>query len=132
MHNVPRLVNFKLRACARAMVRLSHGVTRVLLALVCTTACELHAQQSRSEEHTSELQSRSDLVCRLLLEKKKKITNDSKACKLGLRHFMFHGRETTYRVFAIMSGRTQSCLTDALAAVAGELTLSTGLCDIGG
>src|SRR2546421_3798057 len=26
----------------------------------------------RSEEHTSELQSRSDLVCRLLLEKKKK------------------------------------------------------------
>src|SRR2546428_5864584 len=28
----------------------------------------------RSEEHTSELQSRSDLVCRLLLEKKKKHT----------------------------------------------------------
>src|SRR6266849_10435499 len=28
---------------------------------------------SRSEEHTSELQSRVDLVCRLLLEKKKKI-----------------------------------------------------------
>src|SRR2546421_9042960 len=27
--------------------------------------------QIRSEEHTSELQSRSDLVCRLLLEKKK-------------------------------------------------------------
>src|SRR5690349_22516730 len=30
------------------------------------------AQGSRSEEHTSELQSRRDLVCRLLLEKKKK------------------------------------------------------------
>src|SRR5206468_9264258 len=29
-------------------------------------------RSSRSEEHTSELQSRSDLVCRLLLEKKKK------------------------------------------------------------
>src|SRR2546421_8071618 len=28
-------------------------------------------QELRSEEHTSELQSRSDLVCRLLLEKKK-------------------------------------------------------------
>src|SRR5207249_8527014 len=28
----------------------------------------------RSEEHTSELQSRFDLVCRLLLEKKKKLT----------------------------------------------------------
>src|SRR3989440_4021251 len=36
----------------------------------------IHASRSRSahrsEEHTSELQSRSDLVCRLLLEKKKK------------------------------------------------------------
>src|SRR6266496_3179919 len=31
----------------------------------------------RSEEHTSELQSRRDLVCRLLLEKKKKHTNTS-------------------------------------------------------
>src|SRR2546427_9091300 len=30
--------------------------------------------QVRSEEHTSELQSQSNLVCRLLLEKKKKIT----------------------------------------------------------
>src|SRR5206468_10591087 len=34
---------------------------------------------SRSEEHTSELQSRSDLVCRLLLEKKKlqKLTSNT-------------------------------------------------------
>src|SRR3712207_7863953 len=31
-------------------------------------------RRSRSEEHTSELQSRQYLVCRLLLEKKKKIT----------------------------------------------------------
>src|SRR5256886_2178988 len=30
---------------------------------------------SRSEEHTSELQSQSNLVCRLLLEKKKKLTS---------------------------------------------------------
>src|SRR2546427_8261043 len=30
----------------------------------------------RSEEHTSELQSQSNLVCRLLLEKKKKTTYD--------------------------------------------------------
>src|SRR5206468_10971859 len=30
------------------------------------------AVATRSEEHTSELQSRSDLVCRLLLEKKKR------------------------------------------------------------
>src|SRR2546421_8119220 len=32
----------------------------------------------RSEEHTSELQSRSDLVCRLLLEKKKKQRSTNK------------------------------------------------------
>src|SRR2546421_2658132 len=31
----------------------------------------------RSEEHTSELQSRSDLVCRLLLEKKKNREHDA-------------------------------------------------------
>src|SRR5256884_4457322 len=33
---------------------------------------ELHHSHMRSEEHTSELQSRLHLVCRLLLEKKKK------------------------------------------------------------
>src|SRR5438270_10679469 len=33
---------------------------------------ELGVQLERSEEHTSELQSQSNLVCRLLLEKKKK------------------------------------------------------------
>src|SRR5437660_4729660 len=32
--------------------------------------------EQRSEEHTSELQSRGHLVCRLLLEKKKKITSN--------------------------------------------------------
>src|SRR2546422_4066428 len=43
--------------------------------LVCPIACELldrRERDSRSEEHTSELQSRLHLVCRLLLEKKKK------------------------------------------------------------
>src|SRR5437667_8879230 len=42
---------------------------------VCTTpsgACTIPARRcTRSEEHTSELQSHHDLVCRLLLEKKK-------------------------------------------------------------
>src|SRR2546422_2100242 len=33
------------------------------------------ARRNRSEEHTSELQSRLHLVCRLLLEKKKKYAN---------------------------------------------------------
>src|SRR5579883_3628408 len=37
--------------------------------------------ESRSEEHTSELQSRENLVCRLLLEKKKKKHRTSTASK---------------------------------------------------
>src|SRR2546430_9790900 len=36
------------------------------------TAGEIRFDAQRSEEHTSELQSQSNLVCRLLLEKKKK------------------------------------------------------------
>src|SRR5699024_11617729 len=39
-------------------------------------------KQFRSEEHTSELQSRFDLVCRLLLEKKKQII-----CKCLVYHY---------------------------------------------
>src|SRR5688572_32188013 len=37
-----------------------------------------HDRAQRSEEHTSELQSQSNLVCRLLLEKKKKKTKRKK------------------------------------------------------
>src|SRR5438034_5295905 len=37
-----------------------------------TSVGMLSRAKTRSEEHTSELQSHSDLVCRLLLEKKKK------------------------------------------------------------
>src|SRR5436190_5737585 len=42
--------------------------------------------EERSEEHMSELQSHSDLVCRLLLEKKKKTKNKKKgiACNYSL------------------------------------------------
>src|SRR2546427_3818826 len=35
-----------------------------------TAKSDLHSGDERSEEHTSELQSQSNLVCRLLLEKK--------------------------------------------------------------
>src|SRR2546428_9832501 len=43
------------------------------------------AAARRSEEHTSELQSRSDLVCRLLLEKKKMNATPRCRCPM-LRH----------------------------------------------
>src|SRR5260370_26131672 len=41
---------------------------------------------SRSEEHTSELQSHLNLVCRLLLEKKKKIADGDNLSALSQRH----------------------------------------------
>src|SRR5688572_31312283 len=46
-----------------------------------TDALEMHHDAVRSEEHTSELQSQSNLVCRLLLEKKKKKKNNIKNVK---------------------------------------------------
>src|SRR5216683_662538 len=56
---------FVARWCAGYKVETAEGVFRV-------RADEPAPRIGRSEEHTSELQSRSDLVCRLLLEKKKK------------------------------------------------------------
>src|SRR5438034_6391844 len=50
-------------------------------------ACPPQRSRWRSEEHTSELQSHSDLVCRLLLEKK----------KLQLQHVTHAPRATTIR-----------------------------------
>src|SRR5206468_415287 len=54
----------------------------LLAALVHFSPMPLSAHGNRSEEHTSELQSRSDLVCRLLLEKKK---NDRTATPTSTR-----------------------------------------------
>src|SRR3989441_9420304 len=45
------------------------------------------AMTMRSEEHTSELQSLAYLVCRLLLEKKKK-TIHRKSTRLNARHYL--------------------------------------------
>src|SRR5436190_10005106 len=53
--------------CTAAPWRVPRTLTAATVAMT-TTAVNV-----RSEEHTSELQSHSDLVCRLLLEKKKKI-----------------------------------------------------------
>src|SRR2546427_6557163 len=39
----------------------------------CAACCDCWPSRSRSEEHTSELQSQSNIVCRPLLEKKKTI-----------------------------------------------------------
>src|SRR2546428_13965689 len=51
-------------------VRISSSVRR---SFVCVNVSNPLECDWRSEEHTSELQSRSDIVCRLLLEKKKNL-----------------------------------------------------------
>src|SRR5690349_22025295 len=55
---------------------------------VCPRGAEPSARV-RSEEHTSELQSRRDLVCRLLLEKKNKtVNNDYNKINLHSNEYM--------------------------------------------
>src|SRR5690606_41380337 len=48
---------------------------------VSTRTSRLPCHVTRSEEHTSELQSRENLVCRLLLEKKKKKKQDTRVAQ---------------------------------------------------
>src|SRR5260370_28294677 len=43
----------------------------------------MRAKVGRSEEHTSELQSHLNLVCRLLLEKKKTVLNDNRVISIS-------------------------------------------------
>src|SRR2546426_6806778 len=59
-HRLDDLVGVKIKATGRIEKKLRVGIARGELA------------GDRSEEHTSELQSPCNLVCRLLLEKKKK------------------------------------------------------------
>src|SRR3712207_8177841 len=56
-----------------ARQRLGHALERVVV-VVQDDHAPVVVETGRSEEHTSELQSRQYLVCRLLLEKKKQLT----------------------------------------------------------
>src|SRR2546421_10855520 len=65
----PYTTLFRSAAQPRARARQACGAVQEVLSDQSSGA---RSSVRRSEEHTSELQSRSDLVCRLLLEKKKK------------------------------------------------------------
>src|SRR2546427_1248018 len=69
----PRSTLFPYTTLFRSVARQAQGSMRDALSLL-DQLFSAHdpASSSRSEEHTSELQSQSNLVCRLLLEKKKK------------------------------------------------------------
>src|SRR5437867_9905991 len=81
LHSFPTRRSSDLKMGARARERKSAGVLAVpvrcahlLSGRRSTGAAHRSGGGTRSEEHTSELQSPYDLVCRLLLEKKKKKT----------------------------------------------------------
>src|SRR3989475_5378797 len=76
-------------------------------------------EQCRSEEHTSELQSQSNLVCRLLLEKKKK-NKKPKSTRLIKSH-----SQTSYTVISM---RTKNSTSNCLCPL--NLTLPTCLYDV--
>src|SRR2546421_4196779 len=78
---------------ARRLARARRGAERGSRARRSSTAASSAGSASaasRSEEHTSELQSRSDLVCRLLLEKKKKTHYMARSLELQMseRHLI--------------------------------------------
>src|SRR2546430_9021965 len=64
-HRQAEPLELRLRGAVVALGRMKLGVAALQVGRV------EQVRQRRSEEHTSELQSQSNLVCRLLLEKKK-------------------------------------------------------------
>src|SRR5207249_9701723 len=74
----PRSTLFPYTTLFRSISSLARPTPNMVTAIGAKRCC------ARSEEHTSELQSRFDLVCRLLLEKKKKTFRsiDTKAADL--------------------------------------------------
>src|SRR5256885_6285522 len=75
---------------------LEQDVVDIGLVIACAPAVAMRARvQQRSEEHTSELQSPCNLVCRLLLEKKKKNTPNhnlfsKKQTSILLNQYLYH------------------------------------------
>src|SRR5690606_41714764 len=69
-HRVELLLH---RLLALLLARHDEGPADVAVLVEALAVLDAEATRDRSEEHTSELQSRENLVCRLLLEKKKAI-----------------------------------------------------------
>src|SRR5690606_2489648 len=67
----PRVAGYCLAAWFASLARVLLGA--IPTHTVMPMCCCIVARTCRSEEHTSELQSRENLVCRLLLEKKKDV-----------------------------------------------------------
>src|SRR2546429_4505735 len=70
--SLDRRGNWMIKTVAGRFERIAHAAVREFIGR--------NYASDRSEEHTSELQSRLHLVCRLLLEKKKKTTKPRLIC----------------------------------------------------
>src|SRR3989440_9709395 len=77
--NTSRSPRMGMKSRIRAPCASERYVCRASSSMVCWGTRQTY--RSRSEEHTSELQSRSDLVCRLLLEKKKTKKTQRTRCR---------------------------------------------------
>src|SRR6267378_258367 len=77
------------------------------------------ARSPRSEEHTSELQSRRDLVCRLLLEKKKKKHRDDQFIIKKKKKYIVceQHRFRSLEIFFVFSFRSSCVLSAGIAFV---------------
>src|SRR2546423_6194971 len=89
----PYTTLFRSRGTARAAghgrrPRRSRPPDRRSLALSRPAAPHRQGARGRSEEHTSELQSLAYLVCRLLLEKKKKAATDKTPTQIPVIHLL--------------------------------------------
>src|SRR2546421_9370654 len=93
-----------------------------------SSACDWSSDvcsSDRSEEHTSELQSRSDLVCRLLLEKKKKNYNMSlrsqeqpyeSHSRTSLEYDLDHPTNRTHLVSVVYNNKSQAAARSLTSA----------------
>src|SRR5256886_7086176 len=116
-----------LRATSSMVTALANGATAIIPVADIPEALALRQRDpERSEEHTSELQSQSNLVCRLLLEKKK--TNHTHPFLVGAwsdSHFRPHGR-TGRAQLALLAGVCVVVLTFGLRCAVGR-TYGVGL-----
>src|SRR2546430_10771716 len=81
------------------LFRSTSGLTSRMMRTTWRAGSPPFSSVPRSEEHTSELQSQSNLVCRLLLEKKKKETHvdDAQVCVLDS---YYHSAAIRYSLYA--------------------------------
>src|SRR5438105_15858757 len=71
LHSFPTRRSSDLISSSIMSKKLAEGLDALVLDVKVGSGAFMKKQVDRSEEHTSELQSRVDLVCHLLLEKKK-------------------------------------------------------------